>query len=192
MILNKLSIATIRTDINNNNEPQHGLLLTIPKTLRNPPRKRIFQEDELSTFLGRDTIENFASLSEKDCLPGFTYVQQEASVLMYRLVIEPNSNIPAVKESISIDSNLHVSLSYCGFHVPLPSWFRSVHGCKLSRRSMLENFPPYIKSKGKEMNPILQEINKMQHYKAKGRPQYSTEMIRYVCMTQKISLVFQY
>ena len=102
---------------------------------------------------------------------------------MFRLEIEPKSNVPVVKESISIDKHLHVSLSYYGFHVPLPDWFRAVHNCKLSKKSVLENFPPYIRSRGEQMNPILKEINEMQLYKAKGRPQFSSQMIRYAFLT---------
>jgi len=95
--------------------------------------------------------------------------------------------IAMVKESISIDSELHVSLSYCGFHVPLPEWFRKGHACKLTRRSMIENFPSYMREKGEEMNPILQEMNELQHYKKKGRPKYSANMIRYALLLRYTS-----
>ena len=99
---------------------------------------------------------------------------------MYHLVIDEKTKIPIVKESISINSELHLSLSYCGFHVPLPEWFRKAHGCKLTWRSMLENSPSYMREKGEEMNPILQEMNELQHFKKKGRPKYSANMIRSV------------
>ena len=110
---------------------------------------------------------------------------------MFRMVIEPKSNIPVVKESISIDKHLHVSLNYYSFHVPLLTWFRAVHDCKLSKKSVLENFSPYIRSRGEQMNPILKEINEMQLYKAKGCPQFSSQMIRYVFLpTEKSDLSF--
>ena len=35
-----------------------------------------------------------------------------------------------------------------------------------------------MREKGEEMNPILQEMNELQHYKKKGRPKYSANMIR--------------
>ena len=78
--------------------------------------------------------------------------------------------IAIVKESISINSKLHASLSYCGFYVPLPELFRKPHGCKLTQRSMLENFPYYMREKGEDMNHILQEMNELQHFKEKGCP----------------------
>ena len=85
-------------------------------------------------------IENFAALSKKDCLPGFTFVQKEESVIMFRLGIEPKSNIPVVKEFISIDKHLHASLSYCGFPVSLPDWFRAVHDCIYQKRVFSRTF----------------------------------------------------
>ena len=153
--------------------------LSVPKTPRRGPRKRIFQKDQMGDFLEKDRIKDFDSLSESDCLPGFTFIKESNIAIMYHLVIDEKTKIPVVQESISIDADLHVSLSYCGFHVPLPDWFRDVHNCRLTRRSMLENFPPYMREKGEEMNPILQEMNELQHYKKKGRPKYSANMIRY-------------
>ena len=132
----------------------------------------------MGEFLMRDRIHDFASITESDCLPGYTFVKQEGIIIMYRLVIDKDTKIAMVKEQISIDSELHVSLSFCGFHVPLPEWFRKAHACKLTRRSMLENFPAYMREKGEVMNPILQEMNELQHYKRKGRPKYSANMIR--------------
>ena len=99
------------------------------------------------------------------------------SFITFHLEIEPKSNIPVIKESISIDKHFHVSLSYRGFHVPLPDWFRAVHDCKLSKKSVLKNFPPCIRSRGEQMSPILQEINDMELYKTKDLPQLSSLMI---------------
>ena len=84
---------------------------------------------------------------------------------MYRLVVNKTTRIPVIHESIMVNESLHVSLSYVGYHVPLPEWFRSVHGCKLLKKSVLENFSPYLRNKGEETNPILKELNDIQHYK---------------------------
>ena len=106
---------------------------------------------------------------------------------MYRLVINKTTRIPVTHKSMMVDESLHVSLSYLGYHVPLPEWFRSVHGCKLSKKSMLENFPPYLRSKGKEMNPILKELNDIQHYKPQGRTPFSSQLIRYAILLRYTS-----
>ena len=58
-----------------------------------------------------------------------------------------------------VDENLHVSLSYRGYRVPLPERFRSVHGCKLSNKKCFRKYPPYLRSKAEEMDPILKELN---------------------------------
>ena len=112
---------------------------------------------------------------------------QETYVLIYRLVINKTTRIPVIHESIMVDESLHVSLSYLGYHVPLPEWFRSVHGCKLLKKSVLENFPPYLRSKGEEMNPNLKELNDVQHYKPQGRPPFSSQLIRYAILLRYTS-----
>ena len=176
---NMMPIPTIHTN-DEHDKSVSPSSLSVPKTPRKGPRKRIFQEDQLGDFLERDRIKDFASLSQADCLPGFTFVKEDDMVLMYRRVVDKRTRIAVIHESISIDRELHISLGYCGYHVPLPEWFRSIHNCLLTRKSMLENFPPYMRTKGEEMNPILKEMNELQHYKKKGRPKYSANMIRYV------------
>ena len=65
------------------------------------------------------------------------FFKQETFVSMYRLIIDEITKIPVIHESIiRVDENVHVSLSYRGYRVPLPEWFRSVHGCKLSKKML--------------------------------------------------------
>ena len=91
--------------------PPSKATLTVSKAPRTSPRKRNFKENELSRFLGADSIENFAAHTEKDCLPGFTFLQKEG-VIMFRLEIELKSNIPVVNEFVLIDRHLHVPLRF--------------------------------------------------------------------------------
>ena len=177
-----LPIPTVHTD--KNTPPS---LLVVPKPPRKAPRKRNFHEDEWDNFVTNDKIVDFDSINEGFCLKGFTFMKQPSFVIMYRLVCDTVTRIPTIQESISIDESLHISLSYRGYHNPLPDWFRSVHNCKLTRRSMLENFPAYIRSRGEEMNPILREMNEVQYYKGKGRPPYSSTMIRYAIVLRNTS-----
>ena len=69
-----------------------------------------------------------------------------------------------VHECISIDKNLHVSLTYNDFAVPFPEWFRYGHNCSFTRFSMLENFASYIRNKGIKYNIIFKELTNIQHY----------------------------
>ena len=52
---------------------------------------------------------------------------------------------------------------------------------------MLENFPPYLQSKDEEMNPILKELNDIQHYKPQGKPPFSSQLIRYAILLRYTS-----
>ena len=53
---------------------------------------------------------------------------------------------------------------------------------------MLENFPSYIKNLA-DVNPysLLDEIENRRHYKPKGRPPYSSVMIRYALILRYTS-----
>ena len=90
------------------------------------------------------------------------------------------TDFPSLKECIRIDTNLNVQLQYDGNPIPLPPWFVNGHNAKLTRFSMLENFPPYIQNIVSEgSKSILKELQKIQHFKPKGRPSFSAEIIRF-------------
>ena len=54
-----LPIPTIHTNVETKTALQQDFSLTVPKAPRKPPRKRIFQEGELSMFLKEESIGNF-------------------------------------------------------------------------------------------------------------------------------------
>ena len=110
-------------------------LCVVPCIPRKPPTERNICNDEWNEFKANDVIHNFNSISPDICPKDFTFLKQETFVLMYRLIIDEITKIPVIHESIMVDENLHVSLSYRGCRVPLPEWFRSVHGCKLTKIS---------------------------------------------------------
>ena len=121
------------------------LLCVVPTAARKTPKERnVVVNDEWEDFKASDVINNFNHISPDTWPEDFTYLKQETYVLMYQLVINKTTRIPMIHESIVVNENSHVSLSYLGYHVPLPEWFRSVRGCKLSEKSMLEKFPPHL------------------------------------------------
>ena len=69
--------------------------------------------------------------------------------------------------------------------VPLPSWFVNGRNAKLTRYSMLQNFPSYFNSFNE--NKIIAEMSKLQHYSSKGRPPYSSDMIRFALLLRYTS-----
>ena len=81
-----------------------------------------------------------------------------------------------------------MKLQYDGNPIPLPQWFIHGHNAKLTRFSMLENFPNYMKNVVEE-HPytILKELQKRQHFKRRGRPSFSPEIIRYALLLRYTS-----
>ena len=96
--------------------------LPTKQTSRNPPRKRTFQEDELSEFKKKDTI-TFNDLDSSTAPVGFQYNKFDICVLYFNLVYDDESRFPKILESIKIDNDLHVQLQYHGIYLPLPQWF---------------------------------------------------------------------
>ena len=100
--------------------------------------------------------------------------------MFYNLVFNEEKKFPKILESIKVDSHLHVQLQYNGIPVPLPQWFVQGDNARLEKFSMLENLPDHIHNVAfHNYNELLDELNKRQFLKPKGRPPYSVEMIRY-------------
>ena len=158
---------------------------------RKTPKQRAFQKDELSDFLATDIIKDFSSLDDiklQSILPGFQIKRNDDSIVCFRINFDIHTKFPAIYETIKIDKDLHIQLQYNGNRVPLPQFFVKSHNAKLTRFTMLENFPNYIKNSAEE-HPysILDELRKRQHYKPKGRPPYSSELIRYALLLRYTS-----
>ena len=73
--------------------------------------------------------------------------------------------------------------------LPLPSWFVNDHNAKLDNLSMLENFPPYIRSTAIENQQVLlDELKQRELCKPTGRTPFSTPMIRFALHLRHTSL----
>ena len=64
-----------------------------------------------------------------------------------------------------VDRDLHVKLCYKGSPLPLPKWFRHGRDCRLTRKSMMQNSPNYIKLEGEHMFNILEELKELKSKK---------------------------
>ena len=179
---NLLPVPTIQTD-----EICGSSTLRVPKLPRKKPNLRYLGKGEFEDFQSVDKIINLDSLTEQHSPPGFTFKKIHDSVVYYKLCFDENSGIPIVFESITVNKDLYVSLSYKGYHISLPEWFRSGHNCKLTNCSMLENFPVYIRNKAKDMNSILTELYEIRYYSPEGRPPYSASIIRYALILRHTS-----
>ena len=156
-------------------------LLPTPTTSRKEPRKRLFQEDEMPQFSETiDPVIHDVSDLENFTPVGFECRRVDDSILFYRIVFDEKTQFPSILESIKVDSELHVQLRYNGDPVPLPPWFVKGRSAKLTRPSMLENLPPYIRSIAEESTfTILEELKERKNYKPKGRPPYSAALLRF-------------
>jgi hypothetical protein len=155
-------------------------LLPTSQTTRKPPIERLFSNDEQDTFGERDSITTLDDLNETVAPDGFQFKKSNDHVLFYNLVFDQETDFPKILESIKVDSYLHVQLQYNGIPVALPQWFVQGHSARLEKVSMLENFPAYIRNVAIDNhNELLDELNKRQFFKPKGRPPYSAAMIRY-------------
>ena len=117
--------------------------------------------------------------------------------MYYRLDFDDKTKFPRVFESIRIDTDLHVQLQYNGIKVPLPDWFVIGKNAKLSRVSMIANFPPHLKqitddkSNKDGLMSIMEELEQQNFYKPNGRPPYSAAMIRYALLLRYTSALLQ-
>ena len=143
----------------------------------------MFQEDETSKFLKIDTISNFEELNSSHSRMGFIAYKSENYILYYNLVYHEDTGFPEIKEAIKIDRDLRVYLQHESRPVPLPTWLIERKNGMISRHSMLQNLPGYIRNKSEEhSNSILDELQQQQYYKPKGRPPYSAEMMRFALL----------
>jgi hypothetical protein len=69
------------------------------------------------------------------------------AVILYKMEYSV-PNVPEVTETIVIDEKLHVKLYKKSIPIPLPEWFRKGGDCRVTCRSVLENFPSYIRNYG--------------------------------------------
>ena len=100
------------------------------------------------------------------------------TVVQHIVVI--SSVVATVKECVHVDSNLHVKLSYEGCPIPLPGYIDRAKGSKLTSLDMLTNLPVYCKDVEAtcETN-IISELLNLQYCNPKGRPPYSTTVLRF-------------
>ena len=93
--------------------------------------------------------------------------------------------VPQIIGCIQVDSELHAKLFYKGCSVPLPQWFRQGQDCRISRKSMLENFPVYLELYIENVFPIFDELHKHMFTK---KPVYSAKIVRYALLLRYTSI----
>ena len=87
---------------------------------RKSPKPRIYQPDQVNSFVEKDKIHNIEDITEKHCPFGCTWHKTKYFILLYVLLFDDCSGFPTICEFIKIDNSLHVEFQYCNNPVPLP------------------------------------------------------------------------
>ena len=74
-------------------------------------------------------------------------------------------NVPEITYCVRVDWDLHVKFFYKGSPLLLPQWFRHGRDCRLTRKSMMQNFLHYITLERKQMFSILEELKELKFEK---------------------------
>ena len=91
-------------------------------------------------------ISKLNDIEESLSLAVFLFKKNNDYVTFYKIELS-EKRAPEVTECIEIDKESHVTLFIKGYPVPSPQWFRQGTDCRLTRKSMLENFPVYLRKK---------------------------------------------
>ena len=150
---------------------------------RKSPKKIVFQEDHYDEFKRNNNIIGLESITESDRPHGYLFTKYEDHVVFHKIILN-ELHVPEVTACIQVDDKLHVKLFLRSSPVPLPQWFRYGQNCKLTSRSMLENFLPYLESQTENFS-IFDELTKRQF---KKNQVYSSEVIQYALLLRYTSL----
>ena len=96
----------------------------------------------MKLFEQQDKIKSFEDIDSTLTPPGYTFQKYDDHVVFYHFEINV-LNVPKVTDCVRVNQDLHVKLFYKSS--PLPQRFRHGRDCRLTRKSMMQNFPNYIK-----------------------------------------------
>ena len=127
---------------------------------RKTPTKRVYQQDQFKPFEEQDKIKSFDDIDSASKPPGYIFQKYDGHVIFYYL--ETNVlNVLEVTDCVQV-------LFYKGSPLPLPQWFSHGKDCCLMRKSMMQNFPNYIKLEGEQKFNILEKLKELKLKKKKN------------------------
>ena len=101
----------------------------------------------------------------------------------------PINDIPFVTETIVVTDSLNVILFWKAILVPLPDWFRKGSNCRLKSKSMLDNFPSYLRSIAEQKaNKLQDELQYIKYKKLENGPKYSFQLLQFWLLPRYTSL----
>ena len=141
-------------------------------------------------FDKNDEIKAFSELTDKLCPFGYKLDLDEEIATFYKTEYHATYNIPQITETITVHKFFHVKLFFNSSLVPLPELFRKGSDCRLKRKSMLENFPNYIRNFQETKNipsDILNELQEIRFKNPVDRSKYSVHLLRYALLLRYTS-----
>ena len=149
------------------------------KTQKKTPNRVIALPDQLDDFNDHDKSLDFSSIGESLCPSGFKLQVDKSRAVFYKLENRKRFDVPTVTEAIAIDDGLHVKLFFSGSPIPLPPWFANGKDCRLTKKSSMENFPPYIRSfSDNRATNIMYELQQIRYKKPDDSPKFTSELLQ--------------
>ena len=133
--------------------PSH--LPSVPPSRKSPTRRKF--SDQISEFKQKDEIKYFSQINERVCAPTYQLKLRKNKAIFYETENFPVNDISLVTETIVVTDSLNVKLFWKAIPVPLSEGFRKGSNCRLKSKSILDNFPSYLRSIAE------QEPNNLQH-----------------------------
>ena len=87
--------------------------------LENPPKVRVYQNDQLTDFKEMDEITKFDDITQSQALANYLFHKTLECIVFYNLVFCATTGFPKIFGAIKVDQDLHVKLECCWFGV---SW----------------------------------------------------------------------
>ena len=170
------------------NESISPSVMPTPKTQRKPPSRVTALSDQLDDFNDHEKILDFSSIGKNLCPSGCKLQIDKSRAVFYKLENCKTYDIPTVTEVIVINDDLHVKLFFSVSLIPLPPWFVIGKDCRMTKKSYLENFSPYIRgfSDSRATN-ILDELQQMRYKKSDDRLKFTSELLQLALMLRYTS-----
>ena len=131
-----------------------------------------------------DLINKLSDIEESFSFASFLLKESIDYVTFYKIKFS-EKHAPEVTECIKIDKELRVKLFFKDCPVPLPQSFPQGTDCRLTRKSMLENFTVYLRTCADNHSSIFEELLQ---YRFMKKPIYSASIIRYSLLLRYISI----
>ena len=129
-----------------------------------------------------DLINKLSDIEDSLSLAGFLFKNND--YVTFCKIEFSEKRAPEVTECIIIDKELHVKLFFKDCLVPSTVVSQDTD-CRLTKKSLLENFPVYLRTYADNHSSIFEELLQ---YRFTKKPIYSANIIRYSLLLRYTSI----